>query len=61
MSLESCGACGYALSIADQRCRHCASPAVTGAGRLKLSPPVLAVISGGALLCAVLVYRAFLG
>lgn len=23
MSLESCRTCGYALSIADRRCRHC--------------------------------------
>jgi hypothetical protein len=30
MPLESCPSCGYALSIVDQHCRHCAiaSPAI---------------------------------
>jgi hypothetical protein len=26
MSLESCPTCGYALSIVDHHCRHCATP-----------------------------------
>ena len=60
MSLESCGTCGYALSIADHRCRHCAPSVATGS-RAKPGAPMLALISGGALLFGVLVYRAFFG
>jgi len=26
MSLESCPTCGYALSVLDHQCRHCAVP-----------------------------------
>ncbi|MGC2353190.1 MAG: hypothetical protein WA496_07310 [Candidatus Udaeobacter sp.] len=26
MPLEPCPTCGYALSIVDQHCRHCATP-----------------------------------
>ena len=30
MSLEACPACGYALSIVDHQCRHCARLPVAG-------------------------------
>jgi len=56
MSLQSCDTCGYALSIVDAHCRHCAgAPPVTG--RLKFPNMKLAVPAGVAALgLAMLLY-----
>ena len=61
MSLEACPACGYALSIVDHRCRHCARPSVAGAKFAKIDA---AAVSKGILLAvgvSVLVFWALRG
>jgi len=59
MSLESCVACGHALAIADQRCRHC-SPAPFGTHRRIKGMELHLLIALAALVLAVLIYLVFL-
>jgi hypothetical protein len=59
MSLESCVACGHALAIADQRCRHC-SPDMTGTQTGVKGMSFYLVAASAALVVAVLIYNVFL-
>ena len=56
MSLASCVACGHALAIADQRCRHCASDHI-GTQR---GMAFYVVVALAALVIAILIYNVFL-
>ncbi|HVF70395.1 MAG TPA: hypothetical protein VM940_02195 [Chthoniobacterales bacterium] len=59
MSLDSCAACGYALAIADQRCRHC-SPGSTETRKTLQGLPLQLLLGLTALVFAVFIYRVFL-
>jgi hypothetical protein len=56
MPLEPCPTCGYALSIVDHHCRHCASAprAVPSQATKNLQPIIMAVVG-----LSVLVYLLF--
>jgi predicted nucleic acid-binding Zn ribbon protein len=59
MPLESCPTCGYALSIVDQHCRHCA----TAPGEIPSRPfdakHLQQMIIMGVVVLSVLVYLIF--
>jgi hypothetical protein len=60
MSLDSCLACGHALAIADQRCRHCSpAKAVMRKGVQGIAFYLLAGF--GTLVLGVLIYNMFHG
>jgi hypothetical protein len=59
MSLDSCVACGHALAIADDRCRHCA-PATIATQRGIKSIAFYLLVAFAALILGVLIYNVFL-
>ena len=59
MSLESCVACGHALAIADNSCRHC-SPVNGGSRRATLGVPLYVIVAFAAVVFSILIYTLFL-
>ncbi len=61
MSLQSCDTCGYALSIADAQCRHCAGAHTASSGRTflngKLADPAAVAALGLAMLLYAILSR----
>jgi len=60
MPLEPCPTCGYALSIADHHCRHCATASRTISSRLINAKHLQQMIIMAVVVLSVLVYLIFL-
>jgi len=59
MPLESCPSCGYALSIVDQHCRHCAIASPTIPSRPFNAKHLQQMIIMGLVALSVLAYLIF--
>jgi hypothetical protein len=59
MPLESCPTCGYALSIVDHHCRHCATPSQAIPSRPFDAKHMQQVITAVVVALGVLVYLIF--
>jgi hypothetical protein len=57
MSLQSCGKCGYALSVIGSECRHCAAVSVALAPTKWRDSRLLLPLAAVACALAVLLYR----
>ncbi len=57
MALESCQTCGYAIGIADQRCRHCFPLVRAVPWFAKLDSKLVILIFSSVLLLGSLIYR----
>jgi hypothetical protein len=60
MPLEPCPTCGYALSIADHHCRHCATESRAIPSRASNAKHLQQMIIMAAVVLSVLVYLIFL-
>jgi len=59
MPLEPCPTCGYALSIADHHCRHCATASQAIPSRPSIAKHLQQMIIMGVVALSVLVYLIF--
>jgi hypothetical protein len=58
--LEDCPICGYALSIVDHRCRHCAPALLPGSHLPFFDPKILPWLITAVVLLGTLSYLVFL-
>jgi hypothetical protein len=59
MPLEPCPTCGYALSIADHHCRHCATASTAISSRFSNAKHLQQMIIMGVVALSVLAYLIF--
>jgi hypothetical protein len=59
MPLEPCPTCGYALSIVDHHCRHCATASRAIASQPSIAKHLQQMIIMGVVALSVLVYLIF--
>jgi hypothetical protein len=59
MPLEPCPICGYALSIVDHHCRHCATPSRAIPSRLFDAKHLQRIIAAVVAVLSVVVYLIF--
>jgi hypothetical protein len=59
MPLEPCPTCGYALSIADHHCRHCAIASTAIPSRPSIAKHLQQMIIMGVVALSLLVYLIF--
>jgi hypothetical protein len=59
MPLEPCPTCGYALSIVDHHCRHCATASTAIPSRHSIAKHLQQMIIMGVVALSVLVYLIF--